>query len=918
MTTKITRNVIESYLNCKYKGHLKLAGENGTPSDYETRTTGARTSSREQAIARLVVRFGDGNDCRGLIVTPAILTQGVPLLTDAHLEDDAISLRLDALRRADGASELGDHHYVPVVHNHLDKVSRLQKLLLAVLGLVLGSVQGQRPAIGLIAIGVAGRLRKVRLDAKLYRQAKRVLDEVKRLQAGGGSPRLTLNAHCQACEFRQRCRKQAEEADDISLLSSLSANQVAALRARGIFTVTQYSYTFRPAKVKRYAGKKHDHALQALALRDKRVYVAKKPELPDGGPSLFVDVEGLPDEGFYYLIGLTIVDGESRRHLSFWADGKADEGAAWSSFLAQVQSFENFVLFHYGSYDSKFLEQMAARHGGASEVIARLQSRRVNVLSLIHSRVYFPVHSNNLKSVAGCLGFRWSAPDASGLQSIAWRHGWEATGEECLKQQLLTYNEEDCSALAKVVESLRSVGSNSQPGTSGTGPLVASVEDIEVSCHHKFSNPEYVLPEFARIAKWAYFDYQRDKVLFRTNPAVRKSIAREKRRKRQVWKVNREVECSALVVCPHCGSNCIGPHSPYERVVIDLKAFRGGVKRWVTKYKVKRYRCRQCQRVSLPDDYRALPLQKYGWGMCSWGVYSSICLRQTDDTVIDALGDLFGIHLSSRFVTTLRHRAADHYREAYESLLTSLRNGLLVHADETKVRTRGSSRSGYVWAFANSQIAIYVYSPTRDGDIPRDTLAGFGGVLVSDFYAAYDALNCPQQKCLIHLVRDLNDDLLKRPFDEELKQMTVRFAKLLQAVVETIDRYGLKKHHLHKHKKDVDLYFAVEAQAVYESEMAQHYQQRVLKYREKLFTFLDYDGVPWNNNNAENAIKRFVSRRKIIGPSFSEDGLRQYLLLLSIYQTLRYRGLSFWQFLLSGQTDIDEFAARCRRSTQLG
>src|SRR3954453_7607499 len=57
MATKITRNIIESFLNCKYKGHLKLAGESGTPSDYETMTTAVRTSSRDQAVARLVARF---------------------------------------------------------------------------------------------------------------------------------------------------------------------------------------------------------------------------------------------------------------------------------------------------------------------------------------------------------------------------------------------------------------------------------------------------------------------------------------------------------------------------------------------------------------------------------------------------------------------------------------------------------------------------------------------------------------------------------------------------------------------------------------------------------------------------------------------------------------------------------------------
>jgi hypothetical protein len=56
MATKITRDVIESYLNCKYKGHLKLTGESGTISDYEAMTTAARASSREQALTRLAAR----------------------------------------------------------------------------------------------------------------------------------------------------------------------------------------------------------------------------------------------------------------------------------------------------------------------------------------------------------------------------------------------------------------------------------------------------------------------------------------------------------------------------------------------------------------------------------------------------------------------------------------------------------------------------------------------------------------------------------------------------------------------------------------------------------------------------------------------------------------------------------------------
>ena len=60
-------------------------------------------------------------------------------------------------------------------------------------------------------------------------------------------------------------------------------------------------------------------------------------------------------------------------------------------------------------------------------------------------------------------------------------------------------------------------------------------------------------------------------------------------------------------------------------------------------------------------------------------------------------------------------------------------------------------------------------------------LAPFHGVLVSDFYAGYDFLPCEQQKCLVHLVRDIDDDLLRNPLDEELKRLAQAFGSLLRS-----------------------------------------------------------------------------------------------------------------------------------------
>jgi hypothetical protein len=111
-------------------------------------------------------------------------------------------------------------------------------------------------------------------------------------------------------------------------------------------------------------------------------------------------------------------------------------------------------------------------------------------------------------------------------------------------------------------------------------------------------------------------------------------------------------------------------------------------------------------------------------------------------------------------------------------------------------------------------------------------------------------------------MRDLNNDLLKQPFNEELKGLVRDFAMLLKPIIETIDRFGLKAHFLKKHKVFVEWFYKELSTRDYQSEIAGHYKKRFEKNCDKLFTFLDYDGVPWNNNNAEHAIKAFSTLRE--------------------------------------------------------
>lgn len=127
-----------------------------------------------------------------------------------------------------------------------------------------------------------------------------------------------------------------------------------------------------------------------------------------------------------------------------------------------------------------------------------------------------------------------------------------------------------------------------------------------------------------------------------------------------------------------------------------------------------------------------------------------------------------------------------------------------------------------------------------------------------------------------------------------------------------VEKYGLKRRHLNKHKRLVERFYkGVIDGGVYQDEVTQKYEKRFIRNRESLFRFLDEDGIPWNNNMAERASRHLAVQRKISGSFFKRMAI-QYLRLLGIAQTCRFQKKSFLSFLISGEKEIDHFKERKR------
>jgi hypothetical protein len=258
---------------------------------------------------------------------------------------------------------------------------------------------------------------------------------------------------------------------------------------------------------------------------------------------------------------------------------------------------------------------------------------------------------------------------------------------------------------------------------------------------------------------------------------------------------------------------------------------------------------------------------------------------------------------------------AGYYAETEKTLTARLLQSPCIHADETQISIKKTH--WYIWVFTDGKRVIFRLTETREPTFVHDLLVNYQGILISDFYAGYDAVPCAQQKCWVHLIRDMNDDLREAPFDAELETFVLSVKDLIIPIMECIQQYGLSKKHLQRFKHDVEQFYKdTIVNKYYKSDLALKYQKRFIRYRESLFTFLDHEGIPWHNNTAEGAI-RSIAKQRDISMIFSAPVTHDYLVLLGIRQTCRLQGKSFFKFLFSGETDLDKFEARKRKRSQV-
>ena len=126
----------------------------------------------------------------------------------------------------------------------------------------------------------------------------------------------------------------------------------------------------------------------------------------------------------------------------------------------------------------------------------------------------------------------------------------------------------------------------------------------------------------------------------------------------------------------------------------------------------------------------------------------------------------------------------------------------------------------------------------------------FDGVLVTDFWAAYNAFVRERQCCLAHLLREL-EKVDQTNASGEWKAFAKKLRRLLRDGIRLRKRPDFKPETYASRIERIDQRLMALARAAYADKDASRLAKRLLKYCDGLFTFLDHPAVPFENNLAE-------------------------------------------------------------------
>lgn len=354
------------------------------------------------------------------------------------------------------------------------------------------------------------------------------------------------------------------------------------------------------------------------------------------------------------------------------------------------------------------------------------------------------------------------------------------------------------------------------------------------------------------------------------------------RKKPKKIDVTKEVK---LDKCPLCGNTDLGDCKEIEEHIqedIVLPALK------VTKYRKHHYWCNKCKKVVSGVGKEEMPNSYIGPQAKAMAGFLKYEVKVSDRDIMKIFKEMCGLNIVSSSIPGFNDQTCRRSLPVYEGLKEEIKRSPYVHGDETGCPVDGEN--WWDWVFATAKICIHEINRSRGQKVVEGILGKvYNGILISDFLSAYNKLSAKaKQRCLVHLLRDIKKVLECYKPKEFGYSYCQRLKEIISAAIELSKKYNENKISNEKFIKEKaflnesigDLQFPDVQKG-----LIKRIAKRLTRHKDELFTFLDYNGIPYHNNFAEQLIRPSVLFRKITFGHRSEKGALNHSVLMSVLQT---------------------------------
>lgn len=358
-------------------------------------------------------------------------------------------------------------------------------------------------------------------------------------------------------------------------------------------------------------------------------------------------------------------------------------------------------------------------------------------------------------------------------------------------------------------------------------------------------------------------------------------------------KIDHRVE-HRLQRCPDCGGPVQRCRRTRTRIIEDIPE---NITPVVTEHTLHRDYCPNCKKDVEPVVTDAMPGATLGHSVVSLTSWFHYGLGITIAQIVEILSFHLHTRLSEGGLVNAWGRLATVLADWYEQIAEQAKRSAVLHADETGWRVLGQTY--WLWCFANHHVCYYMIDRGRGSPaLQRFFTAAFAGTLVHDFWAPYLSLEVDdRQYCLVHLLRELekvdehNSSAEWQAFAKKLRRLIRDGIRLRKRSDFSPQRYGSRIRLIDRRLTELAEWQREDDTPIYHDPDTLRLAKRLRKHCDFLFTFLDKPEVPFDNNLAERAIRPAVILRKNSQSNRSEQGAATQAILMSVYRTLRLRGL---------------------------